>query len=76
VNVPKVRFPVVCPTCGLETLGEYPVAALAAALIDRGPIILHSNCHEVSWTATDIEVEQIREYLGAPWLAEQKRNAE
>jgi DNA-binding IclR family transcriptional regulator len=68
VNVPKMRFPVVCPACGREMLAEYPVATLAAALLNHGPIVLHSNCHDVSWAATEIEVEQIREYLGAPWL--------
>jgi hypothetical protein len=68
MNSPTVKFPVVCPRCRRESLGELPVATVAAALIQHSPITLYAGCHGVSWTASAIEVEQIREYLGAAWL--------
>jgi hypothetical protein len=68
MNNPTVKFPVVCPRCRRESLGELPVATIAEALIQHAPITLHAGCHEVSWRASAIEVEQIREYLGASWL--------
>jgi hypothetical protein len=71
MNNPVVRFPVTCPECGAEALSAFPIDAVAAALIDRSPIKLRASCHSVSWTATPIELEQIREYLGAPWASQQ-----
>lgn len=71
MNSPVVRFPVTCPECGVEVLSAFPIASVAAALIDHGPIKLQANCHSVSWTATPIELEQIRDYLGAPWTSQQ-----
>jgi hypothetical protein len=68
MNMPTVKFPVVCPECGYESLAELPVATVAEALLNRGPIMLNTRCHDASWSATPIEIEQIREYLGAPWL--------
>jgi hypothetical protein len=68
MNIPTVKFPVVCPRCRRETLGELPVATIAEALIQHAPITLRAGCHQVSWRANAIEVEQIREYLGASWL--------
>jgi hypothetical protein len=68
MNDPTVKFPVVCPRCRRESLGELPVATVAEALIQHAPITLRTSCHKVSWSASAIEVEQIREYLGASWL--------
>ena len=67
---PTVRFPVTCPQCGKETLGVYPVAAVASALLtETDPLILSALCHpDDSWPATQRELEQIREYMGA-WLS-------
>ena len=66
---PTVRFPVTCPECGKETLGVYSVADVASALLTKTePLILSVLCHpDLSRPATPLELEQIREYLGA-WL--------
>jgi hypothetical protein len=42
-----------------------PVALIAEALIVRSSIRLHAGCHDVYWDATELQVEQIREYLRA-----------
>jgi len=62
---PGVRFPVTCPVCARALLTELPVALIAEALMVRSSIRLHASCHDVSWDATELEVEQIRGYLGA-----------
>jgi hypothetical protein len=62
---PVVRFPVNCPICARSSLTELPVSVIAEALIAGLSIRLHARCHDVRWDATELEVEQIREYLGA-----------
>jgi hypothetical protein len=62
---PRVRFPVTCPICARALLAELPVALIAEALIRGASIRLHAGCHKVDWDATQLEVEQIRQYLGA-----------
>ena len=63
---PFIRFPIKCAKCGDDSSGEYAVAYVASALLTKGdPLILSAPCHENSWAATDQELEQIREYLGA-----------
>jgi len=62
---PGVRFPVTCPICARALLTELPVALIAEALIMGSSIRLHASCHDVHWDATELEVEQIREYLSA-----------
>lgn len=54
-----------CPICAQALLTELPVAVIAEALIMGSSIRLNASCHDVSWDATELEVEQIREYLGA-----------
>jgi hypothetical protein len=68
MNEPTIRFPVTCLRCGQEALTSFPVATVANALIQRKKIRLYADCHEVAWYASSTEMEQIREYLGAPWL--------
>lgn len=68
---PTIRFPVTCPVCDREVLTEFPVALVAIALIQWNNIRLHAGCHDVYWNASRREVEQIREYLGAPGLNSQ-----
>ena len=68
MNEPTIKFPVTCPRCGNESLTAFPVATVANALIQRNRIRLYADCHEVAWHASATEMEQIREYLGAPWL--------
>jgi hypothetical protein len=70
---PGVRFPVTCPICARVLLTELPVALIAEALIVGSPIRLHASCHDVYWDATELEVEQIREYLGAGVIAGHRR---
>jgi hypothetical protein len=68
MNEPTIQFPVVCPVCGNEALGEYPVAVVADALLAGTEALqLRSRCHGHGWSATQHELDQIREYLGA-WL--------
>jgi hypothetical protein len=65
---PTIQFPVTCPLCRNEALGEYPVADVADALLARTKALqLRSRCHNQHWTADSDELDQIREYLGA-WL--------
>jgi hypothetical protein len=67
---PTIRFPVICPQCANEALGEYSLIDVAAALVSAKPLRLRSPCHDVSWDASPAEIEQIREYLAAiDWSA-------
>ena len=72
---PGVRFPVTCPICARALLTELPVAVIAEALIMGSSIRLHASCHDVCWDATELEVEQIREYLGAGVVTDQRRES-
>jgi hypothetical protein len=63
MNEPTVRFPVACPKCGRERLTEIPVDVLADAVRKGSDIFLVATCHDVIWTATELELEQIHEYL-------------
>lgn len=67
-----IRFPLTCPECGNEFLTQMPVAVIAVALIREQTIRLFSDCHGFWWDASSLEIEQIREYLGAPWLDAQR----
>jgi hypothetical protein len=68
MNEPTIHFPVVCPKCGTEELGEYPVADVANALLVRSNSLqLYAPCHDYHWTASQGELQQARQYLGA-WL--------
>jgi hypothetical protein len=72
---PGVRFPVICPVCARALLTELPVAQIAEALIMGSSIRLHANCHDVYWDATELEIEQIREYLGAGVVTDHSKEA-
>jgi hypothetical protein len=65
MNHPTVRFPAACPKCGRERLTEFPVDEVADALQRGSDICLVATCHDVIWSATALELEQISEYLGA-----------
>ena len=58
-----VRFPVVCPKCGREQLTEFPINEVLYAFNRGSEIILVATCHDVIWTATELELQQIHEYL-------------
>lgn len=66
-----VRFPVVCPNCRSERLTEYPVNVVADALLRGTQLCLAVTCHDMIWDATEVELEQIRQYLGTVWLQSQ-----
>lgn len=66
MSEPTVRFPVACPKCGTERLTEFPVDAVADALKRGSDICLVATCHELIWTATELELEQIHEYRLEP----------
>jgi hypothetical protein len=70
---PGIRFPVTCPLCARALLTELPVGVIAGALIVGSSIRLHASCHDVYWDATELEVEQIREYLSAAVLTGHRR---
>ena len=66
MNEPTIRFPVNCPRCGAEELGEFPVAEVAAALLALNSTLrLYVRCHDYHWTARPAELAQIRDYLAA-----------
>jgi hypothetical protein len=60
---PTFRFPVVCPKCGREQLSELPTDEVVYALNRGSEISLVATCHDVIWTATELELQQIHEYL-------------
>ncbi len=60
---PVLRFPVTCPDCALESLWEMPIALIADALLTGKGIRFHSHCHDLYWTATFAEREQLRTSL-------------
>jgi hypothetical protein len=62
---PSMKFPVICPECARESIGEFQIAVIATALITGKNLRLYSACHDVYWTATSVEREQLREYLAA-----------
>jgi len=68
IEPPSVRFPVNCPECGRERLTEIPVDVVENSLRKGSDICLVATCHDVIWTATELELQQIHEYLGAMHL--------
>lgn len=60
---PILRFNVTCPDCALESLAEMPIALIANALLIGKDIRLHADCHDLYWTATFAEREQLRKSL-------------
>jgi hypothetical protein len=62
MNEPTIEVPVSCPVCEKERLCALPVAATASALLNRESIKLTCTC-QMQWNASDVEREQIREYL-------------
>jgi hypothetical protein len=54
----------------MERLTEIPFDLVADALQKGSDICLVATCHDVIWSATETELEQIYEYLGAVFSAE------
>jgi hypothetical protein len=59
---PTINVPLKCPSCAREGLNSLSIAATAAALLNGSRLQLTCRC-KAKWTATEIEREQIREYL-------------
>jgi hypothetical protein len=72
---PIVRFPVVCPRCGVEGLAEVSVDLGAEALMRNEGIQLKSACHNLFWTASPTEMQQLREYMSAVFVDEQRTSS-
>lgn len=68
---PEIHFPVKCPICAEESLTRFRISVVADAL-ETGQIRLYANCHIASWDATELELEQMREYLDDVWGADLK----
>jgi hypothetical protein len=63
---PLIKFPVSCPHCGAEIIGEFTVADVASALLSTGEALrLYAPCHRHYWSPSPLELQQIREYLWA-----------
>jgi hypothetical protein len=61
----EVFMPIKCPECAEEWLEGFSVALAADALMSGRRVRMRSRCHSKEWDATPIEMEQLREYLGA-----------
>lgn len=68
IRDPSIQFPVSCPHCGAEIIGEFPVAEVAGALLSGNQELrLYAPCHRHYWSPSPLELNQIRQYLWA-WL--------
>jgi hypothetical protein len=65
MDVQQLRVPIACPTCGSESVAELPLIATVEALQGSCPVFLTAACHGIVWTATDIEREQLLQYVEA-----------
>jgi hypothetical protein len=61
----QLRVPIVCPTCGRESIAELPLLATFEALEQSCPVLLNSSCHGLVWPATEVEREQLQQYVDA-----------
>ena len=69
-----LRFAVVCPSCGCETLFRAPARTIAEALSAGTQIALSADCCSMlHWFASDLQIEQIREYADVYRLASKDR---
>ncbi|GEM_PF-2206600 len=62
---PTLKFPVTCPSCALQSFTEISIAVVANALLTERNIRLYASCHDIYWTATFIEREQLRKTLSS-----------
>jgi hypothetical protein len=75
MKLPVVRFPVLCPRCGVESFAEVSVDLAAEALMRNEGVQLKAVCHNLYWTASPIEMQQLRDYLSAGFVDEQQRTS-
>lgn len=65
MNDAPIRFPVVCPLCGVDSLVSFCLADIVRALYCAQTIVLASQCHGARWEANQIEIDQIWDYCMA-----------
>jgi hypothetical protein len=58
-----VRFPIICPECGTESLLARPLADLARALVSGEDVVLQAPCRHPEWPASSVELDQVQQYL-------------
>jgi hypothetical protein len=58
-----IKVPVVCPICRQESLIALRAEAIIEALDEEAPLRLVAACHDKGWYASEVETEQIRDYL-------------
>jgi hypothetical protein len=63
MRIQRVKFPVTCPTCGYEFLSALRVVEVDTSIRLGRPLQLYAACHDRLWTASEHELQQIREYL-------------
>jgi hypothetical protein len=70
---PTLKVPVTCPSCALVSLEEISIALVANALLTEKNIRLYASCHDLYWTATFVEREQLRKILSTMKVDKQQR---
>jgi len=65
MEVTLLRVPVACPDCKKEALAEFPMVWIGKALAYGRSIRLFAPCHDKVWVASELEREQLRQYLEA-----------
>jgi hypothetical protein len=58
----QIRFPVVCPICGGDSLASHWLKDIVGALCLAQPIALRSQCHGARWLANQSEIAQLQDY--------------
>jgi hypothetical protein len=74
-NEPEISIPVTCRVCGLNSMVAFPAVVVGVALTRWHHMQLRSDCHDVSWDASDAEIMAIRGYLGEAWISARKSTA-
>jgi len=64
----RVSLPIRCPVCGEQVITQYRTVDIVGAVINGRPIHLYAACHDRSWIASYIEIQQIRACLGSRGL--------
>jgi hypothetical protein len=60
-----IRFPVTCPLCGGDSLACRPFIEIIDAFFRFKPLVLFAPCHGAYWSASEIQLSQIRDYVSA-----------
>jgi hypothetical protein len=63
-----IHIPVQCPACGKKSLAHFPVLVIVTAITRQDHLRLYSACHDISWDASNFEMQAVRQFLGAEWI--------